>query len=690
MAHSVFTIVADVEPARLPRLIPLLREIQAVDGNHHLLPFKQLDTLHFASFVIFDESPPLLVFEHAVDGPIGKYLRVLIERCGDGIDAVYENCVGYERSLTPEGKLRYLRKRVHRPQLYHIGSAYRSVDSIAKDADLRTRLERRVDELLDPGVRAQLRPPPPPMVAPQAASRRGRHATLAIAAITSSVLVWLVAQLLWAGQLAAAILSSTLLVFASGLANSYFRQASQDAQPQPATGSDAGSPIAIWRKLKDEFRSVARRPREPRLLERLKNWLLAFLVPVAVVSMLINLVWDQPAQLFAATTIAFSLEGVFLAVLFGWPAPGGTWKTALRILLPAVGVGAFLGLWPWKPAAALWSGVLLLLPLFVGALARLLSAGEARESRGNWRIVPFALLALGASGALLIGLGAGRWRVMIVGAIAFWLAFIAIAALAFVALVFVSTMRRLPDEITQATVAIGSILALDFYLATRFQPGGAWSWVPIGFYALVLLAGAVAVWSLELPSPGADHARPSNEHLRILTAQEDVDVQNHMSVMVHLRSDIPGRSLVLRSFFHALNRGAYRTLLPDLLSSSLFGISTVHFAHWTVLDARRHIFLSNYDFSWAAYLDDFGFKLGKGLQMIWGQSEGCPGTARLESFKEFAREKAVPYQVWYRAYPHLTSLQILNNEELRLGLIADADEKTSLRLLRRLAGLEKA
>ena len=62
----------------------------------------------------------------------------------------------------------------------------------------------------------------------------------------------------------------------------------------------------------------------------------------------------------------------------------------------------------------------------------------------------------------------------------------------------------------------------------------------------------------------------------------------------------------------------------------------------------------------------------------------------MESFKEFARAKAVPYQVWYRAYPRLTALQIRNNEELRRGLLAYTDEKESLELLRRLASLENA
>ena len=432
MAHSVFTIVADVEPAKLPVLTRALKEIQDADGDHPQLRFKALDGLHFASFVIFDEkTAPLLVFEHAVDGCIPAHLRALVDRFGGGIDAVYENCVGY----TPGDRFGYLTDRVRRPQLYHIGTAYRPAGSIQQDAHLRKRLEERVDQLLDPGIRAQL--------------------------------------------------------------------------TAPCNGNCASSALEIWRTLQDEFAALARRPREPWLLESLKNWSLGIFMPVVVVSLLLKLLWSQPALLFAATTIAFTIEGVGLGILMGWPAAGGTWKTALQILLPAAATGAFLGLWPLKPVAALWTGALLLGPLLLGALARLLAAGEARASRGNWRIVPFALLALGASWVLLFGLGAGRWLVTIVGAIAYALALLVIAALAFIGLVFVSTSKRLPNGEIRNGVAFGGVVALAFYVAsyvaTRFELGEGGSWFPIVAFAFVLLSGAVALSTLGRPSPSVTH-----------------------------------------------------------------------------------------------------------------------------------------------------------------------------------------
>jgi hypothetical protein len=125
------------------------------------------------------------------------------------------------------------------------------------------------------------------------------------------------------------------------------------------------------------------------------------------------------------------------------------------------------------------------------------------------------------------------------------------------------------------------------------------------------------------------------------------------------------------------------------MHSTLFGVSTVHFAQWVLIDANRYLFLSNYDLTWTTYLDDFGAQIGTGIQKIWGQGAGNPSVTNLTTFKEYARSAMVPHQVWYSAYPGLTSVQIHNNEAMRIGLQSDADEARSLALLRRLAGAEE-
>jgi hypothetical protein len=109
----------------------------------------------------------------------------------------------------------------------------------------------------------------------------------------------------------------------------------------------------------------------------------------------------------------------------------------------------------------------------------------------------------------------------------------------------------------------------------------------------------------------------------------------------------------------------------------------VHACQWLVLDNRNYLFLSNYDNSWTTYLDDFGIELGVGIQKIWGQGEGNPGTGNVVKFKEFARSTMVPYALWYQAYPGLTVRQIWNNEIIRHELVRGAGEEAMVRALRR-------
>ena len=141
-----------------------------------------------------------------------------------------------------------------------------------------------------------------------------------------------------------------------------------------------------------------------------------------------------------------------------------------------------------------------------------------------------------------------------------------------------------------------------------------------------------------------------------LLDQEDRDVQNHMAAVVVLRdSNRPFHSrvrvAVLKSLLGILNAIFFRAWLPDVCKGKLFNLPTVHACQWLVLDSRNYLFLSNYDHSWTRYLDDFGIELTTGIQKIWGQGEGNPGTTNLVRFKEYARATMVPYALCTRRIP---------------------------------------
>jgi hypothetical protein len=125
---------------------------------------------------------------------------------------------------------------------------------------------------------------------------------------------------------------------------------------------------------------------------------------------------------------------------------------------------------------------------------------------------------------------------------------------------------------------------------------------------------------------------------------------------------------------------------------SLSGLSTIHFARWVPLDGRRRMFFSsNYNGSLESYMDDFIDKAAWGLNGIFSNGDGfprtcllvCGGIADEKAYKRFLPTRQVQSQVWYSAYPHLTTKNIANNAEIRKGLSGSLDADRTTEWLRR-------
>jgi hypothetical protein len=106
-------------------------------------------------------------------------------------------------------------------------------------------------------------------------------------------------------------------------------------------------------------------------------------------------------------------------------------------------------------------------------------------------------------------------------------------------------------------------------------------------------------------------------------------------------------------------------------------IRTIHFARWVLVDSKkRGIFFSNYDGTVEAYMDDFINKAGFGLNAIFSNAIGYPrtnwlvrdGCADEQKYKNFLRRHTLPTQVWYKAYPGLTAIDLERNRRIREGL----------------------
>jgi hypothetical protein len=178
--------------------------------------------------------------------------------------------------------------------------------------------------------------------------------------------------------------------------------------------------------------------------------------------------------------------------------------------------------------------------------------------------------------------------------------------------------------------------------------------------------------------------RISAEERTALRFNEDHVVQNQISAVGDVKAG-QFRFLTMRALLWALdfaakhhfNRGDLGTV-PLL---KLYGVNTIHFAQWIVIDeGRRVLFFSNYDGSLVSYMDDFVNKVAWGLNAVFSNGHHYPNTRWLvldgahdeQQFKAFLHKHQIPTQAWYSAHSRYTAVNLTNNAEVRRGLFAAA------------------
>jgi hypothetical protein len=174
-----------------------------------------------------------------------------------------------------------------------------------------------------------------------------------------------------------------------------------------------------------------------------------------------------------------------------------------------------------------------------------------------------------------------------------------------------------------------------------------------------------------------------------LALLEDHDVSNQFSAMGTLKPGVVRLATTMFALLaidyaarHVYTRGA------------LARVRTIHFARWVFLNERQRVlFISNYDGSLESYMDDFINKVGFGLNVVFSNGIGYPSTDWLikrgcgdeRKFKEYLRRHQMPTQVWYKAYPGLTALDLERNGRIRQGLesasLTDAEARKWVALL---------
>lgn len=166
--------------------------------------------------------------------------------------------------------------------------------------------------------------------------------------------------------------------------------------------------------------------------------------------------------------------------------------------------------------------------------------------------------------------------------------------------------------------------------------------------------------------------RPSRDHIKTLTVQEDWDVTNQYSVF----GDVKPSLVRLLTF-------KFIVFLTDYVARHIYNrgfltrIKTIHFARWVFMDRTHRVFFaSNYDGSHESYMDDFINKVGWGLNLLFSNGVGYPttrwlikeGAQREFPFKYTQRRHQIPTEVWYKAYPGLTATDLARNSRIRQGV----------------------
>jgi hypothetical protein len=171
--------------------------------------------------------------------------------------------------------------------------------------------------------------------------------------------------------------------------------------------------------------------------------------------------------------------------------------------------------------------------------------------------------------------------------------------------------------------------------------------------------------------------RVDQAHSDYLSHFEDRMVTNQFSAMGSLKPGLV-RLATVAGVLLTVNYAARHFVRPGRLGR----IRTIHFARWVfVAGTRRMIFFSNYDGTVESYMDDFINKTGFGLNAVFGNGIGYPrvdwlvqgGCRDGTKYRNYLRRHTLPTQVWYKAYPGLTAIDLERNTRLREGL-----EKNSL------------
>jgi hypothetical protein len=144
--QETLTVVAKIKAGQVAPLARVLGNIAEHVDDWNVIPFADLDNLHFARLVIFDTSedldgnelPPQLALLTNVDAPLDKHIEDLVNHCGTGLDEVFGFCEDYPNTSerTPATRREFIQRHKVAAQAVYVNRNGRTVAQIRQEQQL--------------------------------------------------------------------------------------------------------------------------------------------------------------------------------------------------------------------------------------------------------------------------------------------------------------------------------------------------------------------------------------------------------------------------------------------------------------------------------------------------------------------------------------------------------------------------
>jgi len=136
------------------------------------------------------------------------------------------------------------------------------------------------------------------------------------------------------------------------------------------------------------------------------------------------------------------------------------------------------------------------------------------------------------------------------------------------------------------------------------------------------------------------------------------------------------------------NRVQFWAIRQPVLRFSLRGLETlsmIHYARWVIVPPgkwprlhrsqpkeRLHyayqLFFSNFNGSWAQYVDSFSAAIPSGLDLLWYRNVGWPSSVPEQPFHRYVEHNEVWTSYYYSAYPMAASNDVKSAQRVLSGL----------------------